>query len=109
MRFPSGIGNPNLKKTLNQRCLLPLDRHLHLSKKYRDLLNEIAIKNPDHVRIFDTTPFLCDVETRLCETKQNDKLMYIFTDHISDYAAGMIGKDLNQFLQNPAAKGGLLR
>ncbi len=105
----SDLLNRFLKKTLNQRCLLPLDRHLHLSKKYRDLLNEIAIKNPDHVRIFDTTPFLCNVETRLCETKQNDKLMYVFTDHISDYAAGMIGKDLNHFLQNPAAKGELLR
>ncbi|MEI8402970.1 MAG: SGNH hydrolase domain-containing protein, partial [Alcaligenaceae bacterium] len=97
--------NSFLKTTLNKRCQLPLERHLLLSKKYRDLLAEVAKNNPDTVQIFDTTPFLCDSETGLCETKQNDKLMYIFTDHISDYAAGKIGQSLNPFLQSVGATG----
>jgi peptidoglycan/LPS O-acetylase OafA/YrhL len=101
----STLLNSFLKTTLNKRCQLPLERHLLLSKKYRDLLAEVAKNNPDTVKIFDTTPFLCDSETGLCETKQNGKLMYIFTDHISDYAAGKIGQSLNPFLQSVGATG----
>ena len=96
----STLLNSFLKTTLNKRCQLPLERHLALSKKYRELLTEVAKNNPETVKIFDTTPFLCEAETGLCETKQNGKLMYIFTDHISDYAAGKIGQSLNPFLQS---------
>lgn len=95
----SSLINALLNKTLNKRCQLPIERHLLLSKKYRDLLEELEHNNPGVVKIFDTTPFMCDQDKGMCETKQNGKLMYIFTDHISDYAAGKIGKSLNKFLE----------
>ena len=101
----STLLNSFLKTTLNKRCQLPLERHLLLSKKYRDLLSETAKNNPGTVTVFDTTPFLCEAETGLCETKQNGKLIYIFTDHISDYAAGKIGQSLSQHLQSVGATG----
>jgi peptidoglycan/LPS O-acetylase OafA/YrhL len=101
----SSLINGFLNKTLNKRCQLPIERHLLLSKKYRDLLAELAHNNPEVVKIFDTTPFMCDQDKGLCETTQNGKLMYIFTDHISDYAAGRIGKSLNQFLKATTPSG----
>jgi len=92
-----------LRHTLNQRCQLPLERHLELSKKYRQLLNEIESQNQGFVKLFDSTPFLCDEKRGLCETQHNGKLMYSGSDHVSDYAAGQIGKAINDYL---AAKGG---
>ena len=94
----SSLINSLLGNTLNKRCQLTTERHIALSKKYRDLLSELERNNPGYVKVFDTTPFMCNPETGLCETLENGKLMYILTDHISDYAAGKIGKNLNEFL-----------
>jgi peptidoglycan/LPS O-acetylase OafA/YrhL len=99
----SELINKLLKSSLNQRCQLPIDRHLALSKKYRALLGELEKNNPQTVSIFETLPFMCDQQRGLCETMQNGKLMYIFTDHISDYAAGKIGRSLNEHLRDSKA------
>jgi peptidoglycan/LPS O-acetylase OafA/YrhL len=94
----SEVLNRLLKQTLNQRCQLPLDRHLELSRKYRLLLSTLAANNKDTVTLFDTTPFLCDKADNKCSTTKNGKLLYGSTDHISDHAAGLIGKELNHDL-----------
>jgi hypothetical protein len=92
--------NRMLKKTLNQRCHLPLDRHLELARKYRVLLATLVANNPGWVSLFDTTPFLCDYRERICSTTKNGRLLYGGTDHISDHAAGLIGQELNLYMQN---------
>ena len=83
---------------LRPRCVVRLTTHLALSRKYRDVLDRIQAENPERVRLFDTTPYLCDLETGTCSTFKGKALLYSYTDHISDYAAGVIGKDLNREL-----------
>ena len=90
--------NTILHRTSNLRCHLSIDRHLDLSKKYRQLLTELADKNKGDVFIFDITNIMCSAETRLCETKKNGQNMYSITDHVSEYAAGLIGVELNNYL-----------
>ncbi len=80
------------------RCRLDLSQHEQLNGQYRQLLLEIEKKYPQQVRVFDSTAQLCDMERRVCLPYKNGRLLYSFTDHISDYAAGLIGQDLNQFL-----------
>lgn len=96
----SDLLNRMLKKTLNQRCQLPLDRHLELARKYRLLLATLAANNGGWVSLFDTTPFLCDYKERICSTTKNGRLLYGGTDHISDHAAGLIGLELNLYMQS---------
>jgi peptidoglycan/LPS O-acetylase OafA/YrhL len=95
----SDVLNRLLKQTLNQRCQLPLERHLELSHKYRLLLSTLAANNKGTVTLFDTTPFLCDTSEKVCSTTKNGRLLYGGTDHISDHAAGLIGRELNLYLQ----------
>ena len=95
----SEVLNRMLKQTMNQRCFLPLDRHLELSKKYRELLATLVRNNQGTVTLFDTVPFLCGQEDRICATIKDGRLLYDGTDHISDHAAGLIGKELNRYLQ----------
>jgi peptidoglycan/LPS O-acetylase OafA/YrhL len=92
--------NRVLKQTMNQRCLLPLDRHLELSRKYRHLLMTLVRNNEGTVTLFDSVPFLCDQKDNICATIKDGRLLYGGTDHISDHAAGLIGKELNLYLQN---------
>ena len=82
----------------NPKCVLTLEKHLSLSTKYRELLEEVKVTYPDDVEIFDTTKYLCDMEKRECTHMKDGRFLYSYTDHISDYAAGLIGRDLNTFL-----------
>ena len=92
--------NNFLAKTPNEHCLIELDHHLELSKKYRDLLLEVQSRNPENIRIFDTLKALCDMKQRVCRSYKDGKLLYSYSDHVSDYAAGLIGEELNRFLSD---------
>ena len=84
--------------SLNPKCVLPLDKHLGLAAKYRELLIEIKGNYPNDVEIFDITKYLCDEEKRECTHVKDGRYLYSYGDHISEYAAGLIGSDLNKFL-----------
>lgn len=80
-------------------CEISLNRHIELTAQYRKLLETIESRYPNDVRIFDTTKFLCDLNDGVCRMHKNGRALYSITDHISDYAAGIIGFELNKFLQ----------
>ncbi|SDD98707.1 Peptidoglycan/LPS O-acetylase OafA/YrhL, contains acyltransferase and SGNH-hydrolase domains [Massilia sp. PDC64] len=82
----------------NEKCRIPLERQLQLSTKYRSVLEEVRAAFPDDVALFETAKYLCDDVTGYCGMRKDGRFLYGHTDHISDYAAGLIGKDLNQFL-----------
>lgn len=87
-------------RKVNNLCYLKLSRHLELSKQYRMLLTMVEREFPGKVRVFDTTKYMCDVEKGGCSPYKNGRALYSYTDHISDYAAGLIGVDLNEFLRS---------
>lgn len=62
------------------------------------MLDEVATHDPDHISVFDTIEYLCDTKIGVCTSHKNGRLLYSYTDHISDYAAGLIGKELNAYL-----------
>jgi peptidoglycan/LPS O-acetylase OafA/YrhL len=86
-------------KKLNPRCVLTVDQHLNRTEQYRRLLAKLEKNNPGTVTIFYTTPILCDEKKGLCEISKNGRLLYSYSDHISDYASGLIGKPLNELLR----------
>jgi hypothetical protein len=77
-------------------CVLSVARHLEMSAQYRRLLDQLRAIDPNRVFVFDTLPRLCDAGQ--CVPYDGQRLLYSYTDHISDYAAGLIGRDLNAFL-----------
>ena len=79
-------------------CHLPIARHRQLSLKYRDMLSEIEGRHPGNVRVFDATAILCDEARGTCSPTKGGRLLYGVTDHISDYAATLVGRALNEFL-----------
>ena len=97
-RTSSTFLNKILAKQSNQNCRLDLNRHIELSRKYKDMLLEVKYKNPEKIEIFDTIKYMCDIDHDLCLPYKNGRLLYSYGDHISDYASGLIGKGLNEFL-----------
>jgi len=88
----------------NSDCFVPLATHNKLTETYRNLLIELQNKYTNKVDIFDPTNILCDATSGICGPDDNGRLLYSFTDHISDYAAGKIGMSLNAYLNASADK-----
>lgn len=97
-----GIISALLKPTPIPACGVSVARHLELSQRYRELLDEVASRHPDQVAVFDTLKYMCDVDAKMCLPYRNGHMLYSYTYHISDYAAGLIGHDLNLYLADRA-------
>ena len=83
---------------VNKRCTLTVENYLKMTQKYRLMLLELEKRNKGAVKIFDVTAILCDEEKKSCEFSKNNRALYSYSDHISDYASGLVGEQLNAFL-----------
>ena len=81
-----------------QKCYIPRTRFLAQTEIYRKLLLAIKAHFLNKVDIFDPTDIYCDKQTGICSPFLNNRRLYSKSDHISDYAAGLVGKELNKFL-----------
>jgi len=82
----------------NINCVVSLETFNTQIKLYRVVLDKIQSDNPSSVRIFDPTDIYCDLKTGKCEAIKNGQLMYGYSDHISYYAAKLVGRNLNDFI-----------
>lgn len=94
---------PSLNKILPKQnpegCKISVSKHLEYSEQYRRLLNNLESQFQGRVKIFDTTHYMCDIQKDICQPSKDGRLMYSYSDHISDYAAGIIGTHLNNFMR----------
>lgn len=79
-------------------CSISLSKHRQLSENYIKLLKQIKSNYPDKIYLFDMVPLLCENGT--CGQMKNGRYLYGNTDHISDYAAGIVGEKINYFLSH---------
>jgi peptidoglycan/LPS O-acetylase OafA/YrhL len=93
-----GISVMDEFKQIHPECEISIQQFENLQQKYRKVLNDLALSNPRAVFVFDTTPYLCSWSDGICSYQKDGRRMYSYGDHISDYAAGKVGKPLNQFL-----------
>jgi len=79
-------------------CQISVARHRELAAPYHQLLAAIAAEHPGRVTLLDTLPLLCDLAAGQCRSHDGRRLLYGYTDHVSDHAAARIGERLNQLL-----------
>ena len=85
-------------------CELGLDDYFRLRTKYMNVLNNIKKNYPNNVFIFDTFDLVCDIDQKKCLREIDGKPVFSYSDHISDYVAGKIGRKLNEFINNKVQK-----
>jgi len=93
-----GILNRLLVKP-NPLCEMPIQTFIDQTAKYYLMFEQLKQEFPGQVEIFDATEIFCGSEDRICRHVRWDHFMYSYTDHPSDYAAGIIGQNLNPFLE----------
>jgi len=84
----------------NPLCEMPIQTFIDQTTRYRAMFDQLKQEFPGQVDIFDATEIFCGSEDRICRHVRWDRFMYSYTDHPSDYAAGIIGQNLNPFLKS---------
>ena len=92
-----------LLPSANDDCEISLSEFTYQTALYRTLLEQLKESYPDRVEIFDPTDIYCDRARDLCGPRRNGRFLYSYTDHISDYAAGLVGAQLNTLMNQRAA------
>jgi hypothetical protein len=86
----------------NPLCEMPIQTFIDQTAKYYLMFEQLKQEFPGQVEIFDATEIFCGSEDRICRHVRWERFMYSYTDHPSDYAAGIIGQNLNPFLESLA-------
>ena len=94
----SGFLNSFIGNGTNPNCFVKLNEFNEQIAIYRKLLMEIKSRHPKTVDIFDPTGIYCSDELGICGPARDGRPLYAYTDHISDYAAGLVGSNLNRLL-----------
>ncbi|WP_321789655.1 acyltransferase family protein [Paraburkholderia sp. J94] len=81
----------------NDRCAISYHAHLQATRAYRALVAQLQKRNPD-LLVYDPTPLLCDIRHDTCPMTVNGSFLYSYSDHISDYANGLIAPQLSHLL-----------
>ena len=83
---------------MNPGCIILMDDFKDQISVYTKLLTGVKNSHPESIDIFDPTAILCDMSSKRCGPSLNGRALYEYTDHVSDYAAGLIGTQLNAFV-----------
>jgi peptidoglycan/LPS O-acetylase OafA/YrhL len=89
--------------TTNDACVGRLEVFNAQIAIYRKLLAELQWRYRGDVEIFDPTDIYCDFNRGTCGSNRDGRLLYSVTDHISDYAAGLVATRLNKILEEESA------
>jgi len=68
------------------------------SSVYRSLLKSVSDSEP-FIEVMDFTDYFCNKGRGRCELFRNDRLLYSFTDHISDLAADFEADAINESVE----------
>ena len=79
----------------NSACQVSLTDFNDQILGYRKMLEDLEKSNSGSLRIFDPTDIYCDNLAGFCGATRYGRLLYSETDHISDFAAGIVGAKLN--------------
>jgi peptidoglycan/LPS O-acetylase OafA/YrhL len=92
--------NDSLQLVPNQPlCHIPFDRHMELSRQYREVLENLQAKYAGKLRVFDPLDLLCDMKNRVCGPSLNGVVLYRYSDHISERASVLIANKLVPFVE----------
>jgi peptidoglycan/LPS O-acetylase OafA/YrhL len=80
-------------------CHITLDRHMELSRQYREVLEILEVKYAGKLRIFDPLNLLCDMKNRICGSALNGVPLYGYSDHISERASVLVARKLLPFVE----------
>lgn len=73
-----------------QDCTVKYTQFIALTLPYRRLLADLKAKHPSDVTVIPTSDIYCDIHADLCPMVRHGRRLYGYTDHPSDYAAGLV-------------------
>jgi peptidoglycan/LPS O-acetylase OafA/YrhL len=85
--------NQFLRRKESPHCAIRYTDQLAGTQAYRQFIAELKRLHPGMV-VYDPTPLLCDIPRNVCTITREEKFLYSYGDHISDYANSMIAREM---------------
>jgi hypothetical protein len=76
-----------------ENCFYLLDEFLEDTSSYTELLRALEM-DLNSVTIVDSTDYFCDKMVNRCDQFRDNRLLYSYSDHISDFAADYVARKL---------------
>lgn len=76
-----------------ENCFYLLDDFLKDTSSYTELLRALEM-DLHSVTIVDSTDYFCDKTVNRCDQFRDNRLLYSYSDHISDFAADYVARNL---------------
>jgi peptidoglycan/LPS O-acetylase OafA/YrhL len=74
-------------------CFIMLQEFLEITSSYQQLI-KAAEAQLQSVTLVDSTDYFCNKSENRCDQFRNNRLLYSYSDHISDFAADYVAKNL---------------
>lgn len=75
------------------KCFILLEEFLQITSSYEQLI-KAADAQLESVTIVDSTDYFCNKSENRCDQFRNKRLLYSYSDHISDFAADYVARNL---------------
>lgn len=90
--------NQLLERPIDPKCTIPYAQHLKETKTYLDRVAALKARHP-HMVVYKPDHLLCDLEKGVCPPLKNGQFLYSFTDHLSDYGAGLLADEIVKLVE----------
>ena len=102
----TGVGfiDRMLKPPQSPYCSISITDSVNETKIYRKLLGQLSTKWARSLVIYDPTEVLCIKKRNLCPSAIDGHTLYSYGDHISDYANGLIARELIPLVEGAAKR-----
>lgn len=96
-----GVINAMMDRKLNPGCHLGYEQHMAKTVKYRRMVDELRAAD-SRLQVFNPTDLLCDRAKGVCPVSQGGSFLYSYDDHISDYAAARVAREIAKLVDQGA-------
>lgn len=94
----STLLNRILARPLNAKCTINHAQHLQETRSYRDGVTALQARHPQ-LLVYTPDHLLCELDKGICSVLKNEHFLYSYTDHLSDYGAGLLADEIVKLVE----------
>lgn len=101
--IPRTSGNTKIdylmfRKKIPDGCQISQDDHMFYIQKYLKIYERLHNKYPENIKIYNPIEHFCN--EGVCSITKNNRRLFSYSDHISNFTSELIGQEINKLIGN---------
>jgi peptidoglycan/LPS O-acetylase OafA/YrhL len=90
--------NQLLERPIDSKCTITYQTHLNRLQAYLSGVAALQAKHPQLI-VYKPDHLLCELDKGICSVLKNEHFLYSYTDHLSDYGAGLLADEIVKLVE----------